>query len=226
MSVSRLILILAALAFLAIVPPSRAGTATVSGVSRIYLRSGPGTSYAPNGFVAEGEAVTTTAQVGNWHRVQTADGRSGYIYGGYLTFAATPTEDSAPAPAQPADEAASAPAEPSAPAVEVAPSGELEAEAPAAPASSDVDDWEAELASLKAEVARLRSEVGPEVGEAPASPGITLPTRGPVEISSTPSETSNLRTAGVAVFFLIVGWIFGAGFARRRTRSQRGRLRF
>ena len=220
MSVSRLILIIAALAFLALVPPSRAGTATVSGVSRIYLRSGPGTSYAPNGFVAEGEAVTTTAQVGNWHRVQTADGRSGYIYGGYLSFADSPSTESAPAPL--GDEAPAAPAVPSAPSAEVAPSGEPDAEAAAAPASPAVDDWEAELASLKAEVARLRSEVG----EVPASPGITLPTRGPVEISSTPAETSNLRTAGVAVFFLIVGWVFGAGFARRRTRSQRGRLRY
>jgi uncharacterized protein YgiM (DUF1202 family) len=220
MSVSRLIFIFAMLAFLALVPPSRAGMATVSGVSRIYLRGGPGTSYAPNGFVAEGEAVTTTAQVGNWHRVQTADGRSGYIYGGYLSFVSTPSPESAAAP--PANEAAPAPAEPTLPAADVAPTGELGADAPSAPASPDVDDWEAELASLKAEVARLRSEVG----DAPASPGITLPTRGPVEISSTPSETSNLRTAGVAVFFLIVGWVFGAGFARRRTRSQRGRLRY
>ena len=220
MSVRRLILLLAALASTS--PSlSRAETATVSGVSQIYLRSGPGTTYSPNGVVNAGESVTTLDLVGNWQRVETSDGRSGFVYTGYLTFGG--------APAQPTTDAtAVAPAESLASASPVAPATSMQAIAPPSPTvdPAEVETWQAELSGLKAEVARLRSEVGrgPE-DETPAA-ALTLPTRGPVEISPSSAEASNLRTVGVAVFFLIVGWVFGAGFARRRTRSQRGRLRF
>jgi hypothetical protein len=224
MSVSRLSLFLVPIAVLSLAVSSRAGTATVTGVAQIYLRMGPGTTYSPNGVVAEGQAVTTIEQVGNWHRVETLDGRTGFIYSGYLSFAPSPA---VPSPAAkvaagaetPFSGPVARPAEPVAPAAGASP-----------PAESNGYSWQDELASLKAEVARLRSEVdGPDTSphRTPASlAALTLPTRAPVEISTNSPEASNLRTVGIAVFFLVVGWIFGAGFARRRTRSQRGRLRF
>ena len=221
MSVSRLSFFLVPIAVLTLAVSSRAGTATVTGVARIYLRTGPGTTYSPNGVVAEGQPVTTLEQVGNWHRVATLDGRTGFIYSGYLSFAPSP--------------AATSPTANMATAAETPISGAIAASvepfASASPPAGSIDDsWQDELASLKAEVARLRSEIDAQDATPPRTPAslaaLTLPTRAPVEISSNTPEASNLRTVGIAVFFLVVGWIFGAGFARRRTRSQRGRLRY
>jgi hypothetical protein len=208
-----------------------AETATIRGVSRIYLRTGPGTSHEPDGVVVEGEPLTTIERTGSWVKVQTADGRIGYVYSGYLFVevdggspqAASAVEDPPGAPTPPAE------VPPAAPPVAVA---ELGTGEPAAAAGPDGDSLREEITMLKAEVERLKSEVagGTRVGAAPVPGSATVtarsPTRGPASVAPGDEEGVNLRTAGVALFSLVLGWIFGAGFSRRRSRSQRGRLRF
>ena len=200
-----------------------AETATIRGVSRIYLRTGPGTSHDPNGVVVEGEPLTTIERTGSWVKVETADGRIGYVYSGYLFV----EEDGGSPPAASAEVLPGPPAPPSevppaAPPVAVA---ELGTGEPAVPAAPDGAGLREEITILKAEVERLKSEVasGTRGGAAAAA---RSPTRGPASIAPGTEEGVNLRTAGVALFSFVLGWIFGAGFSRRRSRSQRGRLRF
>lgn len=229
---------------LLVLPGRDAGaeTATIRGVSRIYLRTGPGTSHEPNGVVVEGEPLSTIERLGSWVKVETADGRVGYVYSGYLVVeegAGSPPAASAVDAAPAGDpSAAAAAAVPDAPAEMMpppAPAGDL-GSLPAAPEGDGLRD---EIATLKAEVERLKSEVASGSsgirGGSASLPSITAgagsaatgesPTRGPTTAGGT-DEGVNLRTAGVALFSLVIGWIFGAGFSRRRSRSSRGRLRF
>ena len=227
LSPRALVLLLVLVAF---VSHAVAETATIHGVSRIYLRTGPGTSYEPDGVVVEGEPLTALEPAGSWTKVETADGRVGYVYGGYLRYGAsepsTVENDAEPAAANEGLVAV------------------VGTDAPAQTTGADPTRAEAsladEVAMLRTELERLRSEIAsrPEAsrGISTASAvsasdeaniaALTLPTRGPVSVSPATVDGANLRTAGVALFALVIGWVFGAGFSRRRTRSPRGRLRF
>lgn len=226
-------------------PGSDAGaeTATIRGVSRIYLRTGPGTSHEPNGVVVEGEPISTIERIGSWVKVETADGRVGYVYSGYLVVeegAGSPpaaSADDAPQAGDPSAAAASAaPETPPGTPVEMMPLTDPAGGVAALPAAPEGDGLREEIATLKAEVERLKSEVAsgssgirggtaslPAVSAAGES--ASTATRRPATTGET-DEGVNLRTAGVALFSLVIGWILGAGFSRRRSRSSRGRLRF
>jgi len=225
-----------ALLVLASTAIAAAETAVITGVSRIYLRTGPGTTYEPDGVVVANEPVTVLGKTGSWVKIETQDRRTGFVYGGYLTFqeggAAVPVIAAPPPP----------PLSLSAPSAEPA-SVEPQAEAPSAPSSgppstasgstAEGEAWQSEVADLKAEIARLRTEMEQSGSQRPrrntdalAASLSALPTRKPFEIASPEAESSNLRTAGIALLSLVIGWVFGAGFARRRGRPQRGRLRF
>lgn len=52
--------------------------------SALNLRSGPGTGYKITGLLMKGTEVTVTAAKSSWYQVQTAAGKTGYVYGGYL----------------------------------------------------------------------------------------------------------------------------------------------
>ncbi len=57
---------------------------SVAGGSTIYLRSGPGRSYASNGTVKDGASITVVRRGGVWSQVRTSGGRTGYIKNLYI----------------------------------------------------------------------------------------------------------------------------------------------
>lgn len=53
-------------------------TLTVTG-NTLRVRSGPGTNYEVVSSLAKGDKVTKLGQEGDWYRIQTSDGKTGYI---------------------------------------------------------------------------------------------------------------------------------------------------
>lgn len=60
-------------------PSTSTGTTlTVTG-NTLRVRSGPGTNYEVVSSLAKGDKVTKLGQEGDWYRIQTGDGKTGYI---------------------------------------------------------------------------------------------------------------------------------------------------
>jgi uncharacterized protein YgiM (DUF1202 family) len=181
-----------------------AGTARVSGAPLVYLRDGPGPEYTPKGVLSEGDEVERFETVGDWVRVRTARGHEGFVYGTFLQDVESPAMD-APLEGEATQEEEEPP--PTAGFAE-------------GPILDEVAALREELEALKAEIARQPPPLSP----VPASPLENEPIASQAEPIS--PDDADLRTAAIAVFSLAIGWILGAAFTRRRSRSQRSRLRF
>lgn len=51
----------------------------------LHLRKGPGTNYASNGYVQNGDSITVLSKGSVWSKVQTRSGRVGYIKNLYIS---------------------------------------------------------------------------------------------------------------------------------------------
>jgi RNA polymerase subunit RPABC4/transcription elongation factor Spt4 len=49
----------------------------------VYIRSGPGTNFAPRGYYQNGEAVEILKEQGNWFQVKRGNGQVGWVSGDY-----------------------------------------------------------------------------------------------------------------------------------------------
>jgi len=217
--------VLALLAGLAVVVATElaalAEDGEISGIDRVYLRSGPSTDGAPLGVLSAGDRVTILGNAGAWTNVQTADGKVGYVHHRYVvpvTVSASEsvTEIQAQAPTPPP---ASAPTP-----AEAQPTPE-----PTTTSASDA--LSSELANLQAEVSQLKDQVREykeRVAEAPPVPGsvprATEPRTGPSPTAPSARDQA-VGVLGVAGLSLLVGWFLGSVFSRRRSRSHRPRLR-
>jgi uncharacterized protein YgiM (DUF1202 family) len=94
------ILILAFILSAAFSVSSAAGTETgkiVNCESFINVRSGPGSSYAKLGTAAKGSVYTVTGRSGSWYQID-YNGRTGYVYSGYISITSqtAPQENTVP----------------------------------------------------------------------------------------------------------------------------------
>jgi uncharacterized protein YraI len=201
-----------------------ASPAEISGIDKIYLRSGPGTDTAPVTVLTAGDPVNIIGGDGSWTKVETQDGKVGFVSHRYVV----PRADGSPAqvapqPVTPASDVASAPgATPPAP-------------SPTATDGAAKDELSAELMGLRAEVADLKQKVqarGDQTGEVQAPSGGSASSISPAPLSlplvpaSAPSgKEQGVGVLTVAFLSLLVGWVLGSAFARRRPRSQHPRLR-
>lgn len=64
---------------------SKSGTITASSLN---LRSGPGTAHSSTGLITKGQAVTVLSVSGDWSRIKTIEGRTGWVYNKYIGPAA------------------------------------------------------------------------------------------------------------------------------------------
>jgi len=67
-----------------------AGGQGVVNVSALNLRTGPGTGNKVIGALKKGSEVTVQAVKGGWYQVQTSNGKTGYVYSGYVTAQCAP----------------------------------------------------------------------------------------------------------------------------------------
>jgi uncharacterized protein YraI len=218
---------------------AQTNTATVAGAAHVFIRRGPGTEFPPFATLAEGSTVEIQEMHGEWARVLTASGQSGYVKSNFL---ALPGEQHAPQAAAPPHAAAPAvtPARSEAAAVQqlteenknlTAQIGQLQEELTAlkagatpvsvptaAPAALDVEKLQADLTRLTATVDQLEKRLQAQPPQLNVSPLPNLPADGPVRVVT--STTILLAAIG-----LCVGWLLGNAFGRRQERSRRPRVR-
>ncbi len=71
-------------------PAATSGSAGVINATGVNFRTGPSTSYKSQGKLNKNEAVTLLGTSGNWYKLTVnATGKSGYVYGRYVTVSAT-----------------------------------------------------------------------------------------------------------------------------------------
>ena len=88
MKTSRLSKILAAVLLVAMLICTAASAETVSlayGSGSLYLRKGPGKDYGTNGTVHDGDYIDVLSEGDIWSKVETDDGRTGYIKNLYIS---------------------------------------------------------------------------------------------------------------------------------------------
>jgi len=192
----------------------RAQQAQIAGIEKVYLRPSPGTDQTPITVLNAGDQVNILDIEGSWAKVETADGKVGYVYHRYVV----PWVGGAPPPVvpRPAPPPVAAPASPAPP--------------PPAPAPTAPDAaLSAELAGLRAELAELKDKVQKRAGRSEEASGLAatpFAADAPGAAGSAPAPEQGVGVLAVAFFSLLVGWVLGAAFSRRRSRSQRRRLRF
>ena len=195
--------------------------AEISGIDKVYLRAGPGTETEPLIVLNAGDRVNTLGNEGNWTKVETSDGKVGFVYHRYVLAsaeagAAAPSPRAVP-PAEGATAASAGLAEPS----------------PTAAGEAPKDAVAAEIAGLRAQLADLRQKVQERAAEnaEPLGTNGIAPSSGSAIDAPAAAPTPSAREQGVgvlavALLSLLVGWVLGSAFGRRRSRSQRPRLRF
>ena len=226
--------LLAVGAFLFAVPAVHAAQAEISGIDKIDLRSGPSAHEPAIAILSAGDAVDIIDIEGSWTKVQTGDGKIGYVYHRYVVPKVA-TEGTAPPEAAPVAAVTHAP-------IAAAPLRTPAIAAPAVAASaverSPSGELSTELATLRAEIAELKEKVQErqaELANAPESSPAPVATDGfstPIGPATTPPAapiSGRDQAVGVlmiAAFSLVIGWVLGATFGRRGSRSRGGRLRF
>ena len=78
---------LLAIAAILVVAATRvfAAQAEISGIERVYLRAGPGSDQPTLGVLSAGDPVDIIDIEGSWTKVQTPDGKVGFVYHRYVT---------------------------------------------------------------------------------------------------------------------------------------------
>lgn len=64
----------------------KAGDQGIVNINALNMRTGPGNSYKIAGVLKKGNVVTVKAVKGNWYQVETAQGKTAYVYGSYLSI--------------------------------------------------------------------------------------------------------------------------------------------
>ena len=220
---------------------AQANTAVVAGGAHVFIRRGPGTEFPPFATLTEGSSVEIQEMHGEWARVLTASGQSGYVKSNFLSL---PGEHRAPPAAAPPRTVppAATPARSEAAAVHqlteentslTAQIGQLQEElaalkaraevTPASvatppPVALDVEKLHADLTRLTAAVGQLERRLDVEPPRVSVSPLPNLPADAPARVVT--STTILLAAIG-----LCVGWLLGNAFGRRQERARRPRVR-
>jgi len=220
---------------------AQGNTAVVAGAEHVFIRRGPGTEFPPFATLSEGSSVEIQEMHGEWARVVTASGQSGYVRSNFLALpgehgaplataphraappAATPARSEAAALHQLTEENKSLTAQISQLQEELVALKARAEPTPAsvptgAPAPLDVEKLHADLARLTAAVEQLEKRLEVEPPRVNVSPLPSLPADGPVRVVT--STTILLAAIG-----LCVGWLLGNAYGRRQERARRPRVR-
>ncbi len=237
------VLLLATLASFAAAAWAQGNTAVVTGAEHVFIRRGPGTEFPPFATLMEGSTVEVQEMHGEWARVLTASGQSGYVKSNFLglpgerSTASTPSGPAAVATRAPAAPTAQSPAAVARALTEenqkltaqiedlqqqlAALKAQAEATPTAAPtpaAAVDADRLGAELARLNATVQQLQQRLETEPPRVNVSPLPSLPADAPAHVVTS-------TTILLAVVGLCLGWLIGNAYGRRQERGRRPRVR-
>jgi hypothetical protein len=220
-----LLVLAAALTVLVTTGTALAQQAEIAGIDKVYLRPTPGTDQTPLGVLNAGDRVNILDIEGSWTKVETADGKIGFVYHRYvvpLSEGGIPPI-AAPTVAPPTPRALGlAPATPRVAAVPQTLATTAPAVAPPTPQPTP-DPLSVELSGLRAELSELREKMQKRAAEAPEPESTSAAPEAPRPQAATAEQ--GVSVLAVAFVFLVIGWVLGAAFHGRRTKSQRRRLR-
>jgi hypothetical protein len=207
---------------------------------KVNLRTGPGTSFPVETWVASHEKVIPLEKVAGWTRVRTASGRVGFIHDSLLAYAA-PQGAVAVATPPGARTARPVPTRPRM-ARSMTPPAHQTVTVPAVSPTPDTPPLDERRGELLSEVASLRTEIEElkrglaerEAAEAARSEPqrsrdepllVSTPSSLASPVNASEGSDRSVRTLSVAIVSLGIGWVLGATLSRRRTRNQKNRLR-
>ncbi len=215
--------------------PALATQAEIVGIKRVYLRAGPGTDQAVIATLRAGDAVNVLDGEGSWTKVETQDGQVGFVYHRYV---ASKTAGPNGEPTTPPSGAAGSRAAYGGNAPRTAPvaaaagiSVATPAAPPAVPTAASGDEIAAGVAGLRAEIADLKQKIQDRSSDlaadrSAAPEALATQVEAPPPTNPGSSREQSAGVFAVALLSLLVGWVLGSAFTRRRSRSQRSRLRF
>jgi hypothetical protein len=216
--------------FCAIPLAAFAAPGEISGIEKVYIRTGPSTDTAPLGVLKAGDRVNILEVQGSWTKIETQDGTVGFVSHRYVVPGLDGNlPEVAPQAAMPQSSVTAGPpsSEAAAPVGDATPAPSLTetAEAGRGELSEELANLRAEVADLKKKVqeraeqtADVQAPGGGSVSSIAAADGRVVP-----QIPS--AREQGIGVLAVALLSLLVGWVLGSAFGRRRSRSQRPRLR-
>jgi len=222
----------------------------VTGTERVFVRRGPGTEFPPFATLTKGTAVEVQEMRGEWARITTASGQTGYVNS---TFLAPPGE-------RETDHPIAAPAA-TPPSVAAPPAAAAARESTALRAATERNkSLETQVRSLQQELTELKSRADasaatPAAVPTPAASGLgteqvhadlarltasveamqrrldVLPVTetAPAANSASNDGAAHVLSPGavlLGMLGLLGGWIFGSSYGRRQERGRRARIRF
>jgi uncharacterized protein YraI len=236
------------LALVQTVRPTAAGaqgnTAVVTGAEHVFIRRGPGTEFPPFANLSEGTKVEIQEMRGEWARVLTASGQSGYVRSNFLALPAeqhaspgavtSPTPRSratsptvgptqrAVTPQRAPDHASSPTPENRHVQEEPTPSKSETEQVPtplpsAGPSASELEKLRADLVRLNAAAEQLQRRLD-----------VDAPKDGAIPLAVSPVEGGSMFiSTGILLgaIGLCIGWLLGNAYGRRRERGRRPRVR-
>ncbi|MFN8627960.1 MAG: SH3 domain-containing protein [Candidatus Binatia bacterium] len=218
---------------------AQGNTAVITGAEHVFIRRGPGTEFPPFANLSQGATVEIQEMRGEWARVQTATGQSGYIRSTFLTLVgerspavlsaravastATPAAREVPTVSAPSTHPRTASTEqpwrqPQPPAQQ----GQVDttplATAAVPAATSELEKLHGDVARLTTTVEQLQQRLA---ADAPKENVPPVPTPSADAGSRVMTTTAILLTA----IGLCVGWLLGNAYGRRHERGRRPRVR-
>jgi hypothetical protein len=219
---------------------AQGNTAVITGADHVFIRRGPGTEFPPFANLSQGATVEIQEMLGEWARVQTVSGQSGYIRSTFLSLlgdrspAATTPMRAAVYTATPAERqmpgGATSSAQTKTPSPDLQPSPEevpaakghidtLPNATPAAPlAPGEIEKLHGDVARLTATVEQLQRRLDVDAPKDSVPPLQTAAAEGGSRVLM---STAILLTA----IGLCVGWLLGNAYGRRQERGRRPRVR-
>jgi len=156
---------------------AQGGNAVVVGAEQVFVRRGPGTEFPPFATLTKGDTVEVQEMQGEWARIQTASGQTGYVRSNFLLPPGEKEKVSAPTPPAKANAPTppakvSAPPAPAAAPPAAAGTSPERGEAAALRAANERSKaLEAEVRSLQQQLTELKSRA--EATPAPVTPSAT-----------------------------------------------------
>jgi len=211
--------------------------AIVTGAEHVFIRRGPGTEFPPFASLSAGAEVEIQEMRGEWARVLTASGKSGYVRSNFLALATEQRPASTAAPREPSATATAGTRQAAAPqqtgqAAGPSPGSQraLEDNTPASVGSEQVptpslsSPSRNELEKLHADLVRLNSSVE----QLQHLLNLVTARESPLALAGTSAEGSSmLVSTGILLgaVGLCVGWLLGNAYGRRQERGRRPRVR-
>ena len=218
---------------------AQGNTAVITGADHVFIRRGPGTEFPPFATLSQGATVEIQEMRGEWARVQTVTGQSGYVRSTFLALTgerspaatpsravlstATPAERQVPTVSTSVTQA-NPPATEQRPPQQQPPPAQGQPAAtpvatPAAPvAASELEKLHGDVARLTATVEQLQQRLTVDTAKEGLPP---VPTPAAEEGSRVMTSTAILLMA----IGLSVGWLLGNAYGRRQERGRRPRVR-